>query len=149
MDGKKSAIVVFNKYLVSLLLPEYDILLEDIRTGVRDVNDLCNVSLFEKFAIFLITVFHTSKETSPKLSTMLQYISGTVSRIHEDFPRNEIMLQSQIAGSWYTKLRSATEYNVTKRMINLGLNVSDDALPIGRSLLVLICNALMVVSSCF
>ena len=87
LDGKKSAITVFNKHLHSLLLPEYEILVQDIRTGRKPVDVLCNVAMFQKFSVFLITVFQTSKDLPPKLSTILQYISGAVSKVHEDFPK--------------------------------------------------------------
>ena len=145
VDGKKSAISAFSKFLKSMLLPDYANMCAEIKGNVRNIGDLCDPTVFQKFATYLITFFLTKTNGTAKLGTILQYISGVVNQVYSDFPSNSTMIQSAIVGSWHTKLRDATTYDVTKRQINLGLNVKDDALPCGREVLKLVCSALLKV----
>ena len=49
-------------------------------------------------ATYLMTVFRTQKDSTPKLSTILQYISGAVSQVYQDFPDDLLMMQSVVVG---------------------------------------------------
>lgn len=143
LKGKIAALIPFEEFLATLQQPSYEDMVEEIRRGDRSINALCDIKLFQAFATFLITTFKTQKDETPMLGTIKQYLSGVVVRVHMDFPENHIMMQTNIVGSWYSKLRSAIDYDVTKRHINAGQNVADDTNPCGRVLLKLICDALL------
>ena len=113
VDGKKSAISAFSKFLKSMLLPDYANMCAEIKGNVRNIGDLCDPTVFQKFATYLITFFLTKTNGTAKLGTILQYISGVVNQVYSDFPSNSTMIQSAIVGSWHTKLRDATTYDVT------------------------------------
>lgn len=98
VDGKKAAIAIFSKFLISRLLPNYDLFVLDIKEGRRPIADLCAVQTFQMLATYLMTVFRTQKDSTPKLSTILQYISGAVSQVYQDFPDDLLMMQSAVVG---------------------------------------------------
>ena len=98
VDGRKAAVAIFSKFLSSRLLPTYDLFLLDIKEGRRPIADLCAVQTFQMLATYLMTVFRTQKDSTPKLSTILQYISGAVSQVYQDFPDDLLMMQSVVVG---------------------------------------------------
>ena len=143
--ARSSAMVLFDKFLLSMDFPCYDDFLAEIKENKRSSKEICNIVLFQKFGTFLVNCM-SNKGVFYKSGTLLMYISGVNHCLQEAFPNDAVLKAGSLSGSWMQLLRYAIEKDVTRREIKLGQNVSDNALPIGRIILTDICDALLKVS---
>ena len=73
--ARSSAMVLFDKFLLSMDYPCYEDFVVEIRENKRSSKEICNVVLFQKFGTFLVNCM-SNKGVYYKSGTLLMYISG-------------------------------------------------------------------------
>ena len=97
LSGKDSAVAVFKVFLSSMN--------EDYDTADESI---CQISLFQKFATFLMTYVSKVTKSEISLGTMLQYLSGAKETLQKRFPNASMWSDGDYKfstnNSWYKKI---------------------------------------------
>jgi hypothetical protein len=126
VSGKDSAVAAFRSFLCSMNV-DYD---------TADESILCQITLLQKFATYLMT--YTSKATKSQISlgTMLQYLSGAKETLLRRFPNASIFNDGDYKfstnNSWYKKIINELYKQMIRQCIEKGEAISDTTIPLGR-----------------
>ena len=105
-------------------------------------DEICTEKFFREFATYLTAHAVTGSGVLYKSGTSTQYLSAIKEMAMRKFPDNKLW-EERVLERWYPSLRVAVEKVIDRRRMQNGLPVSESSLPIGRSLLLKICESLM------
>ena len=95
---RSSAMVLFDKVLLSMDFPCYDDLVAEIKENKRSSKEICNIALFQKFRTFLLNCM-SNKGLYYKSGMLLMYISGVNNCLQGQFPNEDVLKTACVNGS--------------------------------------------------
>ena len=95
---RSSAMVLFDKVLLSMDFLCYEDLVAEIKENKRSSKEVCNVVLFQKFRTFPLNCM-SNKGLYYKSGMLLMYISGVDNHLQGHFPNEDVLKTACVNGS--------------------------------------------------
>jgi hypothetical protein len=104
-----------------------------------DEATICNTSLFEEFASFLVSYANPASKDVLQVGTCVAYFGSVKETLRKKFPLNSIWKDHDTPkggrnndGGWFTRISAAIDKNAKLRNIERGMSIKDKATPLGR-----------------
>lgn len=134
----------FTEFLkfTDLMSSEFEGTLEEWLATLEEPNAICDVEIVQQFATYLEKYARKSTDNKPLAKGTIMDILSSLKTLfnHSLFIKNTIF---QDVNDWYTRMRSNTKNQVTRRDMRRGTRSTSRSKPIGREQLKDIMNTLL------